>query len=60
MQEMGKDTEQRLNEIAKRNLLGMGVMGACLAAMVFINRAVVHKFERNNAKLSQARSRMKG
>jgi len=41
MQEMGKDTEQRLNEIAKRNLLGMGVMGACLAAMVFINRAVV-------------------
>ena len=60
MQEMGKDTERRLNEKAKRNLLDMGVMGACLAVMAFINRAVIRKFERNNAKLSQARSRMKG
>ncbi len=48
MQEMGKDTEQRLNGIAKRNTVDMALMGICLAAMLFANRAVVHKFEKKN------------
>jgi hypothetical protein len=48
MQEMGKDTERRLNGITKRNTVGMALMGIFLAAMLFANRAVVHKLEKKN------------
>jgi hypothetical protein len=48
MLEMSKDTERRLNGIAKRNTVGMALMGLCLAAMLFANRAVVYKFEKKN------------
>src|SRR5437764_2885883 len=45
MQEMGKDTERRLNGIAKRNTVGMAFMAICLGAMLFANRTVVRKIE---------------
>jgi hypothetical protein len=48
MQEMGKDTERRLNGIVKRNTVSMALMGISLAAMLFANRAVVRKFEKKN------------
>ena len=50
MQKMGKDMEHGLNVIAHRNTLGMALMGVCLAVMVFVNRAAIHKFEKNNTK----------
>ncbi len=50
MQEQGKDMVRRMNEIAKRNTFGMALMGICLAGMLFANRAIVRKFERNTTK----------
>ncbi len=50
MQGMGKDMEQRMNGIAKRNTAIMSIMGICLTGLLFANRAVVRKFERNNTK----------
>ena len=50
MRAQGKDVERQLNGIAKRNTLIMAVMGVCLAGMVFIIRAAVHKLEGNNKK----------
>lgn len=50
MQEQGKDMMRRMNEIAKRNTIGMTIMGICLAGMLFANRAIVRKFEKNATK----------
>lgn len=45
-----KDIEQRLNGIAKHNTIGFSIIGALAAVMLFANRAVVRKYERNNTK----------
>ncbi|SRR5712692_7642449 len=50
MQEQGKDTVRRLKEMGNRNTIGMSIMGICLAGMLFANRAIVRKFERNTTK----------
>lgn len=50
MQEQGKDTVRRLKEMGKRNTIGMSIMGVCLAIMLFANRAIVRKVERNTTK----------
>jgi len=50
MREQGKDMVWRMNEIARRNTFGMALMGICLAGMLFANRAIVRKIERNNTK----------
>jgi fructose-1,6-bisphosphatase/sedoheptulose 1,7-bisphosphatase-like protein len=50
MQEMGKDMVRRMNKIAKRNTILFSIVGVCAAGMLFANRAIVRKFERNNTK----------
>ncbi len=47
LQEMGRETKRQLNKIALRNVLGMGIMGLCLIVMIFSNRTIIRKDERN-------------
>jgi hypothetical protein len=50
MQAQGKDIEQQYNKVSKQNTIGFSVMGACIVAMLFANRAIVRQFEKKNAK----------
>src|SRR5438876_2983294 len=49
MRAQGKEVERQLNGIAKRNTVGMTILGLCLAGMLFANRAIVHRLERKSA-----------
>ena len=53
MIKMGKDMEQGLNGIAKRNTIGMALMGVILAVMVSVNRAMIYKIEKHTKQPSQ-------
>ncbi len=50
MQEQGKDMVRRMNKIAKRNTIGFSIMAVCAAGMLFANRAIVRKFEKDTTK----------
>src|SRR5436309_6414611 len=44
LQEMGKNMEQGVNKIAKRNTILMGLAGVCAAMMFFANQSTINKF----------------